>query len=313
MGGRGVQLAAFRGLPADHDTAPAELERGAPGRLVDGLGDRCEEGVDAAFVHHRDDTAIAGGDEGDELADAGGRDGPAVLAPGEHEVHGHPTRGGRGGLHVRCADERLASGERDIQADLRRGIEPADLRVDRGRQGGPVNDATGRRRGGRVGEIVLDRERGVHGASVDGLCDGIQGCREPVRVVGDRGGDRHAADGGLRRADEICDRLALAARGEGCVEHRLGVGTATDLRVADRQLAFRAREDHPPRSERAVGGLDGAGCGVRGKSGEIRVPDTDARQDLARVLLAIGVQGAAAGADHQDDAQEEGDGEAQAH
>ena len=239
-------------------------------------------------------------------------DRPAVLAPGDDHVGGHPIRGrlrrlGRGGGDGGCQRH-----DRHGHRDRRRRVERRELLVERGQQGRLVHGATVLRRGDAERPALAGRHGGVDGGLVDRRGEGLDGGRQLVAVVGDGGVEGHAVDRGLGCADEVREGLALAACRECRVDQRRGVGAAADVGIADgRHLAVRAGERDLPVAERPIGARDLRLRLLAGEPAEVRAADADAGQDPAVVLLAPCVQDAGADADGEHEADDERDAEAE--
>ena len=167
--------------------------------------------------------------------------------------------------------------------------------------------------GAREHELALVRdERRVHRVAIDRARGRIDRGRELRGVVGHGRGEGHAAERGLRGAEEVRDGLAMPARGHRRREHHVDVGLPAELAVADREVPLGPVSGDDAGPERRVR-LGKGGPGLRGgERREIGVTDPDAGEDLARVLLPVGVQGAAAHADDEHGAEQERDRELQA-
>ena len=147
--------------------------------------------------------------------------------------------------------------DRHGHRDRRRRVERRELRVERGQQGRLVDGATVLRGGDAERPALAGRHGGVHGGLVDRRGEGLDGGRQLVAVVGDGGVEGDAVDRGLGCADEVRERIALAARRECRVEQRRGVGAAAHVGVADgRRLAVRAGERDLPGAEPRIGVRD---------------------------------------------------------
>ncbi len=118
-------------------------------------------------------------------------------------------------------------------------------------------------------------------------------------------------DRDLGSADEVRERLALAACRECRVEHRRRIGAAVEVRVADGRLAVRAGERDLPGTQRSVGIRDRRLRLLAGEPAKFRVADAHAGQDPAFVLLAPCVQDAATDADSEQEGQDERHAEAE--
>ncbi len=118
-------------------------------------------------------------------------------------------------------------------------------------------------------------------------------------------------DRGSWRADQVGERFALAAGGEGRVEQRRGVDPTMDARVGDRRdLAIGPGERDLPTADPAIGGRDRRLGLLAGEPTELRAPDVDTGQDPPVVLLPPRVQDANADTGGEQDAEDERDAEA---
>ena len=159
-----VERPALAAGAGRHDVSADDLEARVLRGLVDLLGQLREHRVEARPVDDRGDPPVGRGRERDQRREALAGDRPAVLAPGDDHVGGHPVRGrlrrlGRGG-----GDGGWQRHDRHGHRDRRRRVERRELLVERRHQGRLVDGATrpspGRRCRSRPGRPTRWRRRG---------------------------------------------------------------------------------------------------------------------------------------------------------
>ena len=248
----GVERSALAaGAGGDHvsaDPLEARVLRG----LVDLLGQRLEDRVEARLVQGRGDGPVGCGRERDQRRKARAGDLPALLAPGDDHVGGHSIRGRRRrlGRGSATAGATGATGTSTRSTPACRALRAAG----RGRSAWPPGPRRDRPSPGETLNVPPwpGRHGCVHRGLVDRRGERLDGGRQLVAVEGNGGVEGDAVDRGPGCADEVREGLALAARRECRVSQDRGVWAAADVGVADgRRLAVRAGERDLPGAERS--------------------------------------------------------------